>query len=166
MRPVQPLPSPGKAQRALWCRLPFLEPRYNLSPTQNVPFVFQNADEQRQAGRAHWSKDGGTRSPLFYARSETVLEKPAFKQVFIRGRCLVPASSWYEWRRNESGKQPFHLKLKTDEPFAFACLFDVWRDGKGKRVVSYIVMTTGAPEDLLWLHDRMPVILPFDDYDL
>lgn len=151
---------------------PTMEPRYNLSPTQLVPFVFQNADEHRQAGWArwglvpHWSKDGTTRTTLFNARSETVLEKPAFKRAFIRGRCLVPASGWYEWRRSEDGKQPYHLRSRTGEPIAFTGLFDVWRDGAGKRVVSCTILTTAAPEELLWLHERMPVVLPYDDYDL
>jgi putative SOS response-associated peptidase YedK len=152
---------------------PTLSPRYNLAPTQNIAFIFQNAEEARQAGRArwglipHWSKQGDTRSPLFNARSETVLEKPAFKQAFIRGRCLVPASGWFEWLRLEDRKQPYHLKLKTNEPIAFAGLFDVWRDQENKkRMVSVTILTTAASEDLAWLHDRMPVILSFDDYDL
>jgi putative SOS response-associated peptidase YedK len=151
-----------------------LEPRYNLAPTQLIPFVFLNANEDRQLGRArwglvpHWSKEGLTDKPLFNARSETVLKKPAFRDAFIRGRCLIPASGWYEWVRLEDGtKQPHYLKLKTDEPFAFAGLFDVWRSQDGqKRLVSCSILTTASPEDLSWLHDRMPAILDYDDYDL
>ncbi len=146
-------------------------PRYNLAPTERVRFVFSNADERRQAGVArwglvpHWSKTGTTETPLFNARSETVLQKPAFRNAFVRGRCLLPASGWYEWRRGEGGKQPYHLRLETGEPFAFAGLFDVWRGDEDKRLVSCTILTTAAPEELSWLHERMPVVMDYDHYD-
>ncbi len=109
-----------------------IPPRYNLAPTEPIRFIFSNADEHRQAGSArwglvpHWSKTGTTETPLFNACSETVLQKPAFKGAFFRGRCLIPASSWYEWKRDGVSNQPYHLKLETGEPFAFVGLFDVW----------------------------------------
>ncbi len=146
-------------------------PRYNLAPTERVRFIFSNADECRQVGSAcwglvpHWSKTGTTETPLFNARSETVLQKPAFRDAFIRGRCLIPASGWFEWKRDEGRKQPYYLKLETGEPFAFAGLFDVWRGDKGKRLVSCTILTTAAPAELSWLHDRMPVIVDYDHYD-
>jgi putative SOS response-associated peptidase YedK len=146
-------------------------PRYNLAPTERIRFVFSNASEARQAGFArwglvpHWSKTGTTETPLFNARSETVLQKPAFRSAFVRGRCLVPASGWYEWRRNGVGKQPYHLRLETGEPFAFAGLFDVWRGERGERLVSCTILTTAAPKELSWLHERMPVVMDYDHYD-
>ncbi len=146
-------------------------PRYNLAPTERVRFIFSNADECRQVGSArwglvpHWSKTGTTETPIFNARSETVLQKPAFRDAFVRSRCLVPASGWYEWQRGEDGKQPYHLKLETGEPFAFAGLFDVWRGEEGARLVSCTVLTTAAPEELSWLHERMPVVMDYDSYD-
>jgi putative SOS response-associated peptidase YedK len=149
-----------------------LLPRYNLAPTERIKFIFSNADEQRQVGVArwslvpHWSRTGTTETPLFNARSETVLQKPAFRDAFIRGRCLVPASGWYEWKRDGVSKQPFYLRLETGEPFAFAGLFDVWRGEEGKRLVSCTILTTAAPEELRWLHERMPVIMDYDRYDL
>ena len=148
-----------------------VSPRYNLAPTARVKFIFSNADEHRQAGVArwglvpHWSKTGTTETPLFNARSETVLKKPAFRNAFVRGRCLVPASGWYEWKRDGLGKQPYHLKLETGEPFAFAGLFDVWRSEEEERLVSCTILTTAAPEELSWLHERMPVIMDYDHYD-
>jgi putative SOS response-associated peptidase YedK len=153
--------------------VPFLAapPRYNLAPTERIKFIFSNADECRQAGVAHWgfiphwSKTGTTETPIFNARSETVLQNPAFRDAFIRGRCLVPASGWYEWKRDEDGKRPYHLRLETGEPFAFAGLFDVWRGEEGKRLVSCTILTTAAHEELRWLHDRMPVIMDYDHYD-
>jgi putative SOS response-associated peptidase YedK len=149
-----------------------LHPRYNLAPSERVRFIFSTADERRQAGSArwglvpHWSKTGTTETPLFNARSETVLQKPAFKSAFIRGRCLVPASGWFEWKRDEGRKQPYYLKLETGEPFAFAGLFDVWRGEEGERLVSCTILTTAAPEELSWLHERMPVIMDYDRYDM
>jgi putative SOS response-associated peptidase YedK len=148
-----------------------LLPRYNLAPTERIKFIFSNADERRQAGVVrwgfvpHWSRTGTTETPLFNARSETVLQKPAFRDAFIRGRCLIPASGWFEWKRDRAGKQPFHLKLETGEPLAFAGLFDVWRGEEGKRLVSCTILTTAAPKELSWLHDRMPVIMDYDHYD-
>jgi putative SOS response-associated peptidase YedK len=142
--------------------------RYNLAPTEHVRFIFSNYSEQRQAGVAHWglvphwSKTGTTDMPLFNARSETVLEKPAFRNAFIRGRCLIPASGWYEWKWDEGGKQPYYLKPKTDEPLAFAGLFDVWRGEGDTRLVSCTVLTTAAPKELMWLHERMPVVPDYD----
>lgn len=146
-------------------------PRYNLAPTERVRFIFSNADERRQAGVArwglvpHWSKTGTTETPLFNARSETVLQKSAFRDAFIRGRCLVPASGWYEWKRDGLGKQPYHLRLETGEPFAFAGLFDVWRGDEDTRLVSCTILTTAAPKELRWLHERMPVVMDYDHYD-
>jgi putative SOS response-associated peptidase YedK len=148
-----------------------LHPRYNLAPAERIKFIFSNANERRQAGSArwglvpHWSKTGTTEVPLFNARRETVLQKPAFRDAFVRGRCLVPASGWYEWKRDEDGKRPYHLRLETGEPFAFAGLFDVWRGEEGERLVSCTVLTTAASKELSWLHERMPVIMDYDHYD-
>jgi putative SOS response-associated peptidase YedK len=151
-----------------------MQERYSLAPTELVPFIFHNASEQRQLGKARWglvpswSKEGTTRTPLFNVRSETVLEKPAFKSAFIRGRCLVPASGYFEWLKTGDGhKQPYYLKSKSDEPLAFAGLFDVWRSEDGsKRLVSCSILTTAAHEGLSWLHERMPVVLSYDDFDM
>ncbi len=149
-----------------------LFPCYNLAPTERIKFIFSNADEHRQAGVArwglvpHWSKTGTTETLLFNARRETVLQKPAFRDAFVRGRCLIPASGWYEWKRDGVSKQPYHLKLETGEPFAFAGLFDVWRGEDDKRVVSCTILTTAAAEELSWLHERMPVIMDYDHRDL
>lgn len=147
-------------------------PRYNLAPTERIQFIFSNAAEARQSGFArwglvpHWSKTGTTDKPLFNARSETVFQKPAFRDAFVRGRCLIPASGWYEWVRNDlGGKQPYHLRPKEGGVLAFAGLFDVWR-GEGERpVVSCTVLTTAASSGMTWLHERMPVVLDYDHYD-
>jgi putative SOS response-associated peptidase YedK len=147
-------------------------PIAHIAPTERIKFIFSNANERRQAGVArwglvpHWSKTGTTEVPLFNARSETVLQKPAFRGAFARGRCLVPASGWYEWSRTDGGKQPYHLRLETGEPFAFAGLFDVWRSEEGERLVSCTILTTAASEELRWLHERMPVVMDYDRYDL
>jgi putative SOS response-associated peptidase YedK len=151
-----------------------LQPHYSFAPTELVHFVFHNASEQRQFSKArwglvpHWSKEGTTKTPLFNARSETVKEKPAFRSAFIRGRCLIPASGYFEWLKAEDGKkQPYYLRHKENEPLAFAGLYDVWRSEDGvKRLVSCSILTTSAHEDIRWLHDRMPVILSYDDFDM
>lgn len=148
-----------------------IPPRYNLAPTERVRSSSRNYSEHRQEGGArwglvsHWSKTGTTDMPLFNARSETVLEKPAFQNAFIRGRCLVPASGWYEWKRDEGSKQPYYLKPHTGEPLAFTGLFDVWRGEGDMRLVSCTILTTAAPDELTWLHERTPVVLDYDHYD-
>jgi putative SOS response-associated peptidase YedK len=148
-------------------------PRYNLAPTERIRFVFSNADEAKQAGFArwglvpHWSKTGATDKPLLNARSETVLQKPAFRDAFARGRYLIPTSGWYEWSRTElGGKQPYYLRPKEGGVLAFAGLFDVWRAEGEKPVVSCTILTTQASDGVSWLHERMPVVLDYDHYDM
>jgi putative SOS response-associated peptidase YedK len=114
----------------------------------------------------HWSKTGATEKPLFNGRSETVLQTPTFKSAFSRGRCLLPASGWYKWSRTEEGtKHPYHLRLKEGSVLTFAGLFDVWRGEDEKPLVSCTVLTTAASDGLGWMHERMPVVLGYDDYN-
>ena len=93
------------------------------------------------------------------ARSETLLEKPAFKESFERRRCLIPADGFYEWKRGVRSKQPFHFGMKDDLLFAFAGIWDRWRPAQGPMLESCAILTTGPNELLRDVHDRMPVIL-------
>lgn len=98
------------------------------------------------------------------ARSETVLEKPAFKESFERRRCLIPVDGFYEWKRSARSKQPFHFGMKDDSLFAFAGIWDRWRSPQGQVVESCAIITTAPNELLSDVHDRMPVILRPGDY--
>ncbi len=107
-----------------------------------------------------WVRDLAMGRSLINARGETVAEKPAFQTPFRQRRCLVPADGYYEWKREGAGKQPYHIRLNDDRPFAFAGLWDRWNDGKGKIIESCAILTTTSNERLAPIHDRMPVILP------
>ena len=96
---------------------------------------------------------------MINARAETLLEKPSFKQLVARRRCLVPADGFYEWRREGKRKMPMWVHLKKREPFAFAGLWDYWPDPAGdKELYSFTIITTEANALLRPIHNRMPVI--------
>lgn len=152
--------------------LPNLEPRYNVAPSQEVPVIRRGAD-----GRAHfamlrwglvpsWAKDLKIGTKMINARAETVAEKPAFRAAFKARRCLVPADGFYEWRAEEGGKQPYLIRMADEAPFAFAGLWESWRNPEsGETVESCTIIVTDANDLVAPIHDRMPVILAPNDYD-
>ena len=140
------------------------ERRYNIAPTQEVLTVV--GSESRRAGFMrwglipHWAKDPKIGSRMINARAETVAEKPSFRNALRRRRCLVLADGFYEWRRVGKTKTPMRIVLRSGEPFAFAGLWETWRDPEGTVIPSCTIITT-TPNDLLKpIHNRMPVILP------
>jgi putative SOS response-associated peptidase YedK len=149
------------------------EPRYNIAPSQSVPVIRQDpAKPERRFSLArwglipYWAKDLSIGYRLINARSEIVTGKPAFREAFERRRCLIPADGFYEWQRAENAKQPFHFGLQDDSLFAFAGLWDRWRDPSGQVVESCSILTTTPNSLLADVHDRMPVILSPEHYDL
>ena len=140
-------------------------PRYNVAPTQ--PVLAVRGGERRPASYMRWGLvPSGTRgtpsgAPMINARAETVAERPSFRSALLRRRCLIPADGFYEWRR-DSGRRPMRITLASGEPFAFAGLWDTWRDPHGDVVESCTIITTEANELIQPIHDRMPVILPED----
>jgi putative SOS response-associated peptidase YedK len=112
-----------------------------------------------------WAADlsGGAR--MINARSETAAEKPSFREALQRRRCLIPADAFYEWQRHTSAKQPFCIEVGDAEVFAFAGLWDSWRGPNGKDVETCTILTTTANEALADVHDRMPVILPRENFE-
>ena len=111
-----------------------------------------------------WAKEKSIGNRLINARGETVATKPSFRSAFKRQRCLVLADGYYEWKKEGKAKQPYHLSLESDEPFAFAGLWERW-SASGPTSESCTIITTGAHETLRAIHDRMPVILSPNDYD-
>jgi putative SOS response-associated peptidase YedK len=100
------------------------------------------------------------------ARSETAATRPAFRKSLRERRCLILADEFYEWKREGSRKQPYYIKLRDGEPFAFAGLWDHWAPADGQPRETCTILTT-TPNDLVQLsHDRMPVILPSSAYAL
>ena len=142
------------------------ERRYNIAPTQEVLTVV--GGEKRRGGFMrwglipHWTKDSKIGSRMINARAETVAEKPSFRTALRRRRCLVLADGFYEWQRVGKNKRPMRIVMRSGEPFAFAGLWETWRDPEGTVIPSCTIITT-TPNDLLKpIHNRMPVILPRD----
>lgn len=137
-----------------------LSDRFNIAPSQAVPIVV--AGDERpvlrwaQWGfRPAWLKDGGRRPPPINARAETLVEKPMFRGALGKGRCIIPATGFYEWRGAGSGrKQPWHPRLRDGALFGFAGLYAV-ADGEP----GFAIVTTSANERVAPVHHRMPVIL-------
>ena len=143
-----------------------LTPRYNIAPTQPVA-VIPNIGEYRLDYYVwglipSWAKDPEIGSRMINARSETLAEKPAFRNSYRRKRCLVLADGFYEWKQLERGKakQPVYIYMKSRQPFAFAGLWDLWHAPDGSEVRSCTIITTQPNELLQSIHNRMPVILP------
>jgi putative SOS response-associated peptidase YedK len=150
--------------------VPPLAERYNVAPSQAVLAV-REALGGREATLLkwglvpHWAKDPGIGNKLINARSETVTEKPSFREAFARRRCLVPVDGFYEWSRRGDRKRPFYFHMKDGEPFAVAGLWERW-EGEGEPLETCTLLTTEANELLASYHDRMPVILRPEDYEV
>ena len=148
------------------------EPRYNVAPSQPVGIVRQDRTKpERHFSLArwglipYWAKDASIGYKLINARSETVASKPAFREAFKSRRCLIPADGFYEWKRAERVKRPFHFGMSDDSLFAFAGVWDRWKDATGQVVESCSILTTTPNALLSDVHDRMPVILNPENYD-
>jgi putative SOS response-associated peptidase YedK len=145
-------------------------PRYNVAPTDPVPAVAVGRDGHRRLGCFRWGlvpswsrRDDAARH--INARSETVLEKPAFRTAFARRRCILPADGFYEWQRGPDGtRQAWFINRLDGAPMAFAGLWDAWRRPEGELVRGCAVLTTVANELMAPVHDRMPVLLEPADW--
>ena len=137
---------------------------YNIAPTESVLTV-RNLDGREGALMKwglipFWAKDPKIGARMFNARAETVAEKPAFRNALKKRRCLVLADGYYEWQKTPVGNRPFRIVMRSGESFAFAGLWETWRDPQGNVVPSCTIITTAANDFLAPIHDRMPVILP------
>jgi putative SOS response-associated peptidase YedK len=148
-------------------------PRFNIAPTQPVPVIRQNPKEPiRQISLMKWglipawSKDPSSAARMINARSETAPTLPAFREAMKLRMCLVPADGFYEWKRAGTSKQPFCFEVGEGGLFAFAGLWERWRDPSGQWVNSCSILTTIPNAVTSAIHDRMPVILDRDSYDL
>lgn len=161
---------------------PERRPSWNVAPTTQVLGV----SAQRSAGSddltrtltpfrwglvPSWSKDASSGNRLFNARGETVTTKPSFRAAFKARRIIIPADGFYEWQKLDDGtKEPNYFTRADGEPLAFAGLSEWWRDKNGpddaEPVVSCTIITTAAGPDMDGIHDRMPVILNPDTFDV
>jgi putative SOS response-associated peptidase YedK len=148
-----------------------LAPRYNIAPTQQASIIGRAQNGQRELRKFNWglvpqwAKDTSQAAKTINARSETLTEKPTFREAFARRRCLIPTDGFYEWAtRADGGKQPYFLALADRRCFAFAGLWEGWRSPAGEIHRSFTIITTTAIAELEDLHHRMPVILPPESY--
>ena len=148
-------------------------PRYNIAPTQPVPIIRQHPKEPRRELSLvrwglipSWSKDASSAARMINARSETAATLAAFRDAMKSRRCIVPAEGFYEWQRTGKNKQPFCFEVRNGELFAFAGLWERWQDPAGNWVKTFTILTTTANAVTAAVHDRMPVILHPDNYDL
>lgn len=141
-------------------------PTWNAAPTQDLPVIVPEGDEVAAVrGMAwglipRWTRPGEKpKIAPINARSETIGEKAMFKGLVKSRRVVVPANGFYEWKREETGKQPFFITSSQGELMLFAGLYDVAKDAEGNPIESFTILTTSANDTMAPLHDRMPVIL-------
>lgn len=138
-------------------------PRYNVAPTQDVVTVMSNGSAHLDVLRwgliPSWAKEESIGSKMINARAETLAEKPSFKRLLRSRRCLVVADGFYEWKKEQGGKTPMYITLKNAEPFAFAGLWDTWKNADGEPVRTCTIITTEPNELVSTIHNRMPAIL-------
>jgi len=113
-----------------------------------------------------WAKDSSAAASMINARPETAATKPAFRDALKSRRCLIPADGFYEWKRMGKTKQPYCFEVNEKELFAFAGLWDRWSDANGKWIKTCSILTTTPNAVTSVVHDRMPVILDPESYDL
>src|ERR1039457_1752153 len=152
---------------------PDWSPRYNIAPTQPVPVIRQHPKEpvrelssMRWGLIPSWSKDSSGAARMINARSETASTKPAFRDALKSRRCLIPADGFYEWKRDGKTKQPFCFEVNQGQLFAFAGVWDRWKDPSGNWIKTCSILPTTPNAVASGVHDRMPVILDPDGYDL
>jgi putative SOS response-associated peptidase YedK len=148
-------------------------PRCNIAPTQPVPVIRQHPKEPvrellliRWGLIPSWAKDASGATRMINARAETAGTKLAFRDALKSRRCLIPADGFYEWMRTGKAKQPYCFEINDGELFAFAGLWEGWKDPNGNWKRTCSILTTTPNSVTSAVHDRMPVILDPESYDL
>jgi putative SOS response-associated peptidase YedK len=146
--------------------------RANIAPTQEAPVIRSTRDG---AGREvamlrwglvpFWAKDPAIGHKLINARSESAMEKPAFREAFRARRCVIPASGFYEWTGAPKYRVPHAITVEGRPVVAFAGLWEWWKDATGRHLETYTILTTAANAFVAPMHDRMPAILRAEDID-
>jgi putative SOS response-associated peptidase YedK len=149
---------------------PNFPPRHNIAPTQPIPVVIvENGVRHFRLMRwgllPAWVKDPRTFTLLINARSETVLEKPAFKNAMRRRRCLIPADGYYEWQVSGARKRPYFIQRRGGGPIGLAGLAETWTGPNGEELDTVAIVTAPASPDLAALHPRVPVTIRPDDFE-
>jgi putative SOS response-associated peptidase YedK len=164
--------SPPEALRQIFGYLeqPNFPPRHNIAPTQPIPVVIvENGARHFRLMRwgliPTWIKDPRKFTLLINARSESVTEKPAFKNAIRRRRCLVPADGYYEWHVADGRKRPYFIHRRDSDPFGLAGLAETWIGPNGEELDTVAIVTAPASADLTVLHHRVPVTIAASDFE-
>jgi putative SOS response-associated peptidase YedK len=154
---------------------PELPISWNVAPTQPIYAVATSSNGARKLRALRWgllpswARDPRIGARLINARSETLVQRPAFRSLVGTRRALLPVSGFYEWRRPEPGspapKQPFYFHRADGEPLVFAGLWDLWHDAEGRPLRSCTIITVAANKTMGPVHHRMPVVLPRGTWD-
>ncbi|MBL4797835.1 MAG: SOS response-associated peptidase [Oleispira sp.] len=165
---------------ALGSPFPFREqPQLNIAPTETVPMLINQQQDRQSAPEPVWTKgrwwlvpswsDGpNSKFSMFNARSETLNSSRAFKKPYQAQRCIIPASSYIEWKKVTGGKRPIELSY-PQQPMFFAGIWDIWQGALGNEnlgnesLVSCAIVTADAHPSIADIHDRMPVMLDSAD---
>lgn len=147
-------------------------PHYNIPPMQDLPVYGIDAERGPQLALMRWglvpawAKQAAKGAPLNNARAETVAEKPTFREAYRRRRCLVPMNGFYEWQRTAREKTPYYFRMRDQDLFAVAGLYEYWPGtASAAPMTTFTVLTTSANTLMAPIHDRMPVIVPRAAYD-
>lgn len=143
-------------------------PRYNCAPSQNLAVISNHDPDVLSHFRwgliPSWAKDPKIGYRMINAKSETITEKPSFRNSFRRKRCLVLSDGFFEWKKvSEKEKIPYRIHLKDEPLFSMAGIWDTWKNPEGDSVHSFSILTTGPNALMSNIHDRMPVILDRGD---
>lgn len=138
-------------------------PNFNVAPSQSIISIINDGNSNRLGSLRWglipgWAKDEKVGYKMINARSETVNEKPSYRHAFLKKRCIIPMDSFYEWKVKENGKVPMRIKMKSDEIFGVAGLWEAWKNSNGQTIHSCTILTTEANSLVKDIHDRMPVI--------
>ena len=146
-------------------------PAYNIAPTQNLLIARTTPSGSRELVNLrwglvpHWSKGPDSKYSMINARADTLATKPPYRAPYKQRRCLIAADGFYEWKKTGSAKQPYFIRLRGGQPFAFAGLWDHWEVEGEALIESCTIITCDANQLVAGIHDRMPVILPPKLYD-
>jgi len=148
-------------------------PNFNVAPTTVIPAVINEDGARAIAGLVwgftpRWAKARSDGPRPINARRETVASSGMFRDAFKRRRAIIPADGFYEWKKEESGKQPYFIQRSDGEVMAMAGIWEPWTDPEGNLATplqSCAIITTSANDEMARLHDRMPVILEPEDWD-
>lgn len=152
---------------------PTLPERFNIAPSQLVLAIREKpASHERELLALQWglvpfwADDPEIGSRMANARAESAAIKPAFRSSFRAHRCLIVADGFYEWQSRNGKKQPYYIRLKTGQPFGIAGLWDRWDKQEGVPIESCTILTTDANEPMMAIHERMPVVIPPESFDV